>query len=48
MKKLIADVKKFYKHAAIIGAVLALLCHVVPPQYRVACDALARLCSIKE
>jgi hypothetical protein len=39
-----ADVKRLYKHAAIIGAVLALVCHTVPPQYRVLCDQLANFC----
>lgn len=48
MNKFMQDVKRFYKHAAIIGALLAIICHVVPPQYRVACDALARFCSFKE
>ena len=42
--KMAADVKRAYKHAAIIGMGLALLCHTVPPQYRVLCDHLATFC----
>lgn len=46
MNKLVTDVKRLYKHAALVGAVLAAFCHIVPPQYRVVCDALAQLCSL--
>lgn len=44
VRKLVADLKRLWRHAALIGAVLAITCHVVPPQYRVACDVLAQLC----
>lgn len=46
MPKLSDDLKTLYKRAAVIGVVLAIACHVVPPEYRVPCDALAQLCSM--
>jgi hypothetical protein len=44
MDKLVADIKRFWKYAFVAGVVLAIACRHVPPQYRFACDALARLC----
>lgn len=41
---IVADAKKFAKMAAIAGSVLAMLCHLLPPHYRVICDQLAAIC----
>lgn len=40
------DLVRFRKHAAVIGAMLAIICHIVPPDYRAVCDALASICSL--
>lgn len=34
------------KHAAMIGFLLALLCHLLPPSARVICDSVKELCGI--
>lgn len=39
------DLRRLRRHAAVVGVVLAILCHIVPPEYRAACDALASLCT---
>jgi hypothetical protein len=44
MRKLWSDLKKLWRHAALIGSVLAVLCRVVPAPYHVACDLLAEIC----
>lgn len=36
--------KKWAKRAAIFGAVLALVCHLLPPDYRAVCDVVATIC----
>ena len=41
----VADFKRLAKHAATFGFVLAILCHLVPPQYRALCNQLATVCS---
>ncbi len=46
MKKLLEDLKRYRKHAALIGIALALVCQVVPPQYRVVCDVVRQLCTL--
>lgn len=33
------------KWAALVGAVLALACHLVPPDYRAVCEVLASICT---
>lgn len=47
MRKLLADIRRLWHHAALIGVALAIICRVVPPHYRVACDALAQLCRME-
>lgn len=47
MKSLQDQVRKYWKHAALAGALLALLCPALPPHYRGVCDALATLCSMR-
>lgn len=37
--------KKYRKAALIVGAVIAIACHFVPPQYKAACEALAAVCT---
>lgn len=39
------DLRRLRRYAAIAGILLAVACHVVPPEYRSACDALASLCN---
>jgi hypothetical protein len=39
------DVKKVTKKAALIGVALAVLCHFLPPDYRVICQALSKFCT---
>jgi hypothetical protein len=41
-----ALVRKYVTRAAIIGFVAALVCHSVPPEYRVACQLVARVCTL--
>jgi hypothetical protein len=44
VSKLREDIRRLSKHAALIGVVIAIVCHLLPPQYRVACDAIAKIC----
>ncbi len=37
--------RKVVKWAAILGVVLALICHFVPPTYRALCDAVQAACT---
>lgn len=37
--------RKWAKRAALIGVLIGLACHLVPPDYRAVCDALAALCT---
>lgn len=37
--------KKWVKRAAALGFVLSLSCGLLPEEYRVACHALAQLCT---
>jgi len=39
------DLRRLRRYAAIAGMVLAIVCHIVPPKYRAACDALASICT---
>lgn len=39
-----ADFERLAKLAAKLGIILAIVCHLAPPHYRIACDALAALC----
>jgi len=45
LQKLVQDAKRVAKLAAKLGAILAVVCHLLPPHYRVPCDAFARICS---
>lgn len=36
--------RKLRRHAVAVGAILAIVCHLIPPHYRVVCDLLASLC----
>lgn len=38
------DAKRLAKRAAVFGAVLAMLCHLLPTEYRAPCAALASIC----
>jgi len=38
------DARRLYRYAATAGAVLAVLCHLLPHDYRAACNAIASLC----
>lgn len=42
---LAGDARRLRKYAAAAGIVLAIACHLVPPDYRAACNALASLCT---
>lgn len=39
------DAKKAVKYGARIGFVLAIVCHLLPPDYRMACELLVKLCT---
>jgi hypothetical protein len=41
---LVSDVRRLYKHAAVIGFLIGLVCHLLPPEHRAVCEALAQLC----
>lgn len=43
--QLVADVKRLYGLAVKLGAILAVVCHILPPHYRVPCQAVAQFCS---
>lgn len=43
-EELVAKLKKVARIAAIVGGVLGLLCHFMPPQYRVVCQTIADVC----
>lgn len=47
MKSLITDekAKKIAARAAKIGFVLALLCHLLPHDYRVVCSSVVKICT---
>lgn len=38
------DAKRVAKWGAAIGCVLAVVCHMLPPEYRAVCTAIADLC----
>lgn len=38
--------KKWIKRAAALGAVLGLFCNLLPPDYRVVCNAIADVCTL--
>lgn len=44
LARLRRDVRRFYKHAAVLGVVLGFVCHMLPPHYRAVCNAIASLC----
>ncbi len=46
MSKLLEDLKRYRKHAAAIGVAFAIACRLLPPQYRVLCDAVHQLCTL--
>lgn len=37
--------RKLYRRVAIIGGVLGMLCHFLPPEYQVACRFLSNVCT---
>lgn len=37
--------KRRVAYTALFGAVLAVICHFVPPEYRAACNFIASVCS---
>lgn len=42
---ILGDLRRLRRFAAIAGVVLAILCHVLPPDRRAACDAIASICT---
>lgn len=40
------DVKWYVKHAAILGAVLGIVCQFLPERYQVLCRDIAHLCTL--
>ena len=43
VKKLDARAKRIARISALVGVVLAIVCHVVPPKYQAACNLVAQL-----
>ncbi len=43
--KIPKEVKKAAKWGAVLGFVLSLLCQYAPPDYRVACETVVKLCT---
>lgn len=41
------DAKKVVKRAAQLGAILAVVCNLLPPEHRVICHALADFCMMR-
>lgn len=46
MKKTPENRKKLLRLAALSGAVLAILCHLVPHEYQAACQAVAKVIAL--
>ncbi len=46
MKLLLVDMKKVSKRAAQLGIVLALVCRLLPDDYKIVCSALLQLCTL--
>lgn len=47
MSKLGQDLDRLYlllRRAAAVGALLAVVCHCLPPHYRTPCSTVARIC----
>lgn len=44
LDRLAADIKRLAGLAAKWGAVLAIICHLLPPHYRLPCEAVAKVC----
>lgn len=42
---LVEDFRKLARWSATVGAILAVVCHLLPPQYRVVCTTLANFCT---
>jgi hypothetical protein len=42
--KISEDAKRTAKRSAAIGFVLAIICQLVPPDYRAVCDLIASVC----
>lgn len=42
---LVEDFRKLARYAATVGTLLAVVCHLLPPQYRVVCQTLANICT---
>ena len=43
--KLSDDTKKAAKYGARLGFVLAIVCHLLPSEYRIACETIAKICT---
>lgn len=43
---IVADIRRLIKHAAVIGVVLGIVCHMLPPSYRPICETLHSLCRV--
>lgn len=39
------DARRARRYAAIAGIALAVACHLVPAEYRAACDVIASICT---
>jgi hypothetical protein len=39
------DLKKLASRGALLGFALAIACHFVPPDYRLACEAIVKVCT---
>lgn len=46
LMKLSEQIKRWWKHAALVGAVLALVCPLLPDAYRAPCDVLKTICTL--
>lgn len=39
------DLKRLFKWSSVLGFVLGLVCHAVPPEYQAACHAIISACN---
>lgn len=44
LNRLAADIRRLASWAARWGAALAIICHLLPPHYRLPCEAVAKVC----
>lgn len=42
---IVRDAKRLFKWSSVLGMILGLVCHCVPPEYQTACHAIISACN---